>query len=93
MASTLGTDIDLTTEVTGTLPVGNGGTGAATLTSNGVLYGNGTGAVQVTSAGTNGQLLLGVTAGAPAFGTMSGDAAITNAGVVTISAQMRRLNH
>ena len=28
VASTLGTDIDLTTEVTGTLPVANGGTGA-----------------------------------------------------------------
>ena len=33
----LGTTVDLTTEVTGTLPVGNGGTGAATLTANGVL--------------------------------------------------------
>ena len=49
-------------------------------------YGNGTCAVQVTAAGTNGQLFFGVTAGAPAFGTMSGDAAITNAGVITIAA-------
>ena len=86
VASTLGTDIDLTTEVTGTLPVANGGTGAATLTANRLLVGNGTGTVQVTNAGTNGQLLLGVTAGTPAFGTMSGDATITNAGIVTIGA-------
>ncbi len=86
IASTLGTSIDLTTEVTGTLPVGNGGTGATTFTANGVLYGNTTGAVQVTAAGTNGQLLLGVTAGAPTFATMSSDATITNAGVLTIAA-------
>ncbi len=86
IASTLGTSVDLTTEVTGTLPVGNGGTGATTFTANGVLYGNTTGAVQVTAAGTNGQLLLGVTAGAPTFATMSSDASITNAGVLTIAA-------
>ncbi|MGB4833905.1 MAG: hypothetical protein WBP40_02665, partial [Candidatus Moraniibacteriota bacterium] len=58
VASTLGTSVDLTTEVTGTLPVANGGTGAATLASNGVLYGNGTGIVQVTTAGTTGQFLV-----------------------------------
>src|SRR6056300_1978963 len=36
--------IDLSTDVTGTLPVGNGGTGATTLASNGILTGNGTSA-------------------------------------------------
>jgi len=61
-----------------------GGTGATTFTSNGILYGNGAGAVQVTAAGTNGQLLLGVTSGAPAFAMLSGDATITNAGVLTL---------
>jgi hypothetical protein len=86
IASTLGTSVDLTTEVTGTLPVGNGGTGAITLTSNGVVIGNGTGAVQVTAAGTNGQLFLGSTGVAPVFATLSGDATITNAGVLSISA-------
>ncbi len=55
-------------------PVANGGTGATTFTANAVLYGNGTGAVQVTSAGTNGQLLLGVSSGAPTFATLSSDA-------------------
>ena len=86
VASTLGTDVSLTTEVTGTLPVGNGGTGAATLTPNGVLYGNGTSQVQVTTAGTNGQLLLGNTGAAPAFATLSSDATVTAAGVLTIAA-------
>jgi hypothetical protein len=86
IASTLGTSVDLATEVTGTLPVGNGGTGNTTFASNGILYGNAGGAIQVTSAGTSGQLFLGTTAGAPAFATMSGDTTITNAGVVTIQA-------
>ena len=85
----LASGINLSTgssEVTGTLPVGSGGTGATTLTLNGVLYGNGTSAVGATTAGTNGQLLLGVTSGAPVFATMSADATITNAGVLTIAA-------
>jgi hypothetical protein len=51
----------------GTLVVANGGTGAATLTSHGVLLGNGTSAVTATTAGTTGQVLTGVTGGAPTF--------------------------
>ena len=39
------------------LGVGNGGTGASTLTSKGILYGNGTSAIGATTAGTSGQLL------------------------------------
>ena len=38
--------VDLTDEVTGTLPVGNGGIGATTLNANSVLTGNGSSAVQ-----------------------------------------------
>lgn len=54
------------------------------LLANRVIVGGGSG-VQPSSiaAGTNGQLLLGVTGSAAAFGTMSGDASISNAGVVT----------
>jgi len=40
-----------------TVPVASGGTGATTLTANGVLVGNGTSAVAVTAAGTSGQVL------------------------------------
>ena len=53
---------------TGTLPVANGGTGAASLIQNGVLYGNGTSAVGATAAGTTGQCLIGQTGAAPVFG-------------------------
>jgi hypothetical protein len=48
---------DLATAVSGTLPVANGGTGAATLTANNVLLGNGTGAVQAVAPSTSGNVL------------------------------------
>lgn len=44
------TNVPLSTAVTGTLPVGNGGTGATTLT--GILVGNGTSAVTAVAAPT-----------------------------------------
>jgi hypothetical protein len=57
--------IDLTTDVTGTLPVANGGTGATTLTANGVLIGNGTDAVSAVALTAKGSLLTGDGAGNP----------------------------
>jgi len=44
--------------VTGTLPVGNGGTGRATLTANSLLAGNVTGAVNLIAPGTSGNVLV-----------------------------------
>jgi hypothetical protein len=41
----------------GTLLVGNGGTGATTLTANNVLLGNGTSAIQVVAPSTAGNVL------------------------------------
>lgn len=49
--------VTLTTGVTGTLPVSNGGIGAATLAANNVLLGNGTSALQTVAPGTNGNVL------------------------------------
>lgn len=49
---------DLTTAVTGTLPVSNGGTGASTLTANSVLIGNGTSAVSGVAPSTSGNVLI-----------------------------------
>ena len=45
-AAEVGSSVDLTSEVTGVLPVTNGGTGATTLTSDCVLTGNGGSAIQ-----------------------------------------------
>ena len=63
--------------VAGTLPVAAGGTAATTFTANGILYGNGTGALGVTSAGTTGQVLIGNTGAAPTWGALSGSAVTT----------------
>jgi len=45
------------TNVSGTVAVANGGTGAATLAANNVLLGNGTGALQAVAPGTSGNVL------------------------------------
>ena len=63
--------IGLTTHVSGTLPVANGGTGASSRTQYGVLVGAVTSAVQVTGAGTTGQYLKsGNNAANPSFATI-----------------------
>lgn len=49
--------VDLQVDVTNTLLVGNGGTGAATLTLNNVLLGNGTGTLQTVAPGSSGNVL------------------------------------
>jgi hypothetical protein len=49
--------VALGSEVSGTLPVGNGGTGATTLTANNVLLGNGASAPLTVAPGTVGNLL------------------------------------
>lgn len=71
--------IDLASNVTGTLPVGSGGTGATSLTLNSVLLGNGTSAVQTVAPGAVGNILqsdgttwVSVAAG-PSGATLSND--------------------
>ncbi len=68
--------------------VPNGGTGDTTLTTDGVLYGNGASPVGITAAGINGQVLIGSTGAAPAFATILGTNGITfttGANALTIS--------
>ncbi|MGB4800464.1 MAG: peptidase G2 autoproteolytic cleavage domain-containing protein [Candidatus Saccharimonadales bacterium] len=74
-ASGANSDITSLSGLTTALSVGQGGTGASTFTANGVLYGNGTSALQATAASTAaGQCLITVTAGAaPTWGTCTGD--------------------
>ena len=66
------------TLVLGTLELGtdlavtHGGTGASTFTSKCVLFGNGTGALQVTAAGSEGKVLQAGSGGTPEFGDLDG---------------------
>jgi hypothetical protein len=73
-----------TITIAGTLVVGNGGTGAATFTTNGILLGNGVSAFGVTAAMIDGQLLIGQTAAAPLPKTISGDWTMAASGAATI---------
>ncbi len=57
--------VDLTAEVTGTLPVANGGTGATSLTDGGVLLGSGTGAVTAMGVLGDGEIIVGDGSGDP----------------------------
>ena len=50
--------VNLATDVTGTLPVSNGGIGTNTLTTGAVILGNGTSAVSTVSPGTAGNVLV-----------------------------------
>lgn len=60
------------------IEVTKGGTGQVTLTSHGVLVGNGTSGVAALSVGSTGQLLVGASASDPAFGSSaSGDFTFT----------------
>lgn len=54
-----------------TVDVEHGGTGATTFTSKGIVYGNGTGALQVTNAGSQYQSLIAGADGTPAFGALA----------------------
>lgn len=66
--------INVSTGVTGVLPIANGGTNStATPTAGGIGYGTGT-AHAYTSAGTSGQVLTSAGAGAPTWSTPAGTA-------------------
>ena len=74
--------ISLTTTVSGTLPIGNGGTGQATaLTQYGIVYGASTTAMGVTASGTTGQILVATTGAAPSWSSTIP----STAGVVSIA--------
>ena len=89
-AAEVGSSVDLTSEVTGTLPVANGGTGATSLTTDGVLFGNGTSAISAVDLSTSGNIIVGganpaVVTGANLAGT--GLAAAVGDGTLALSVE------
>lgn len=62
-----------------------GGTGATSFTNGGILYGNGTGALQASAAGTSGQLLVANGSGVPTFVSLTGDATLSPLGALTLA--------
>jgi len=72
------TGLPLTTGVTGTLPIANGGTNStATATAGGIAYGTGT-AYAFTAAGTVGQVLTSNGASTPTWSTLTSGITITD---------------
>jgi len=70
----------------GTLTVPNGGTGATTFTTNGVLLGNGAGAVNASGTGTAAQILrIPNAGGAPAFGALDLSQAAAVTGTLAVA--------
>jgi hypothetical protein len=70
------------------IPVADGGTGVSTLTSHGILLGNGSSAIQATAEPSDGQLLIGSTGNAPVLASLTAGANITitpGAGAITIA--------
>ena len=81
--------VDLTADVTGTLPVSEGGTGAVSLTDGGIVLGSGTGAVTVLGQASDGQLPIGSGSADPVLTTLTEGSNITitnGAGTITIAA-------
>lgn len=85
----------LTTAVSGTLPVANGGTGATTLGANGVVLGNGTSAVTTVAPSTSGNVLQsnGTTWVSASIAQFSGTQAqvFTSSGTFTIPSGITKL--
>ena len=78
----VGGSVSLTSEVTGILPVANGGTAANTLTDHGVLIGNAANPITALAEAAVNQVLIGVSGAPPAFSNsldLPGTLAVTGA--------------
>lgn len=81
--------IVLTSDVSGVLPIANGGTNSSTALNNSRIMVSSAGAVVEAGAMTNGQLLIGSTGAAPVVASLTAGSGITvtpGAGSITIAA-------
>ncbi|MEI7480016.1 MAG: hypothetical protein WCJ59_00095, partial [bacterium] len=79
------TTLDTSVLSSGNLAVARGGTGVGSFNTNGILYGNGTGTLSASSAGTSGQFLVANDSGIPTFVSASGDLTLAPSGLITIN--------
>jgi hypothetical protein len=72
-------------QISGTVGVGNGGTGLSSITTGGLLYGQGSGTPGVTSAGSVGQVLTATAGGVPQWSnSVAAGLAISHPSLVTV---------
>jgi hypothetical protein len=88
------TTASLTTNVSGILPIANGGTGVSTLGTNSFFYANNVGALTQLAFGTNGQIVIGRTGLAPVMANLTAGSNITitnGSGTISIAATIATL--
>lgn len=76
------TNIPASAISSGTLAVANGGTGASSFTTNGMIYGNNTSALGVTAAGTQYQVFQAGSSGVPTIDAVHLDQSAATTGVL-----------
>lgn len=79
--------VGLSTHVSGTLPISNGGTNVNSLTANAVMYGNSGANAVAFAAGTSAQIMQANGSAVPGFVTLSGDASVAVGGALTIASK------
>ncbi|MBX7153313.1 MAG: hypothetical protein K1X91_00005 [Bacteriodetes bacterium] len=88
--------VTLTTDVTGVLPIANGGTNSSTALNNNRIMVSSGGSIVEAGALTNGQLLIGSTGAAPVAATLTGGTGISisnNAGSITINSTASQISN
>lgn len=76
--------VSLTSQVSGVLPIANGGTNSSTALVNNQLMYSASGAIRELGAMTDGQVIVGKASSAPQIVTMGGDVTINNVGSTTV---------
>lgn len=90
------TTANLATDVTGQLPIANGGTGTSSLGTNNFFYANNVGSLSTLAFGTNGQIIIGRTGLAPVMANLTAGSNITitnGSGTITIAANVSTLSN
>lgn len=83
--STIGGQINLSSQVSGVLAIANGGTNSSAPLNNNQLMVSTSGAIKELGAMTDGQIIVGQSSAPPQIVTVSGDVTINNTGATTVA--------